>query len=259
VNSVDDEKFTKVWVEPFLKYDSLKVPWQVILGNHDYEGDCAAEINYTYSEKNPEKLWRLPAKNYTFSHTLASGTKIDFFGLDTNGTAADIVKTRPHLVEELKQNRTWLANQLAQSTAKWKVVFGHHPMYTKSTKHGAAGRRLRDPTFTKHNCNISRDGFAFEEVLVQGKVDAYFAGHEHVFQHHEAKGVNHFVCGASIGEVSFWSEEDVSTKVTWFDSTMRKWGFVGVTVTDDEMEVGFYNASGGDVDKVHEVKITKLT
>ncbi len=34
---MDDPLFRTVWRDTFLPYDSLRVPWKVILGNHDYE------------------------------------------------------------------------------------------------------------------------------------------------------------------------------------------------------------------------------
>jgi len=39
-----------------------------------------------------------------------------------------------------------------------------------------------------------------DDVLIANGVDAYFCGHEHLFQHHHCNGVDHFVCGASGAE-----------------------------------------------------------
>jgi hypothetical protein len=37
VDSVDDPVFQRVWRDTFLIHPTLRVPWKVILGNHDYQ------------------------------------------------------------------------------------------------------------------------------------------------------------------------------------------------------------------------------
>jgi len=57
VASVDDPQwqtsFEKVYSAP-----SLQVPWQVILGNHDYRGNCDAQV--AYGQTSPR--WKMPAR-----------------------------------------------------------------------------------------------------------------------------------------------------------------------------------------------------
>src|SRR5271170_5423387 len=50
VQSVDDPHWQKSFEEVY--HDpALQVPWQVILGNHDYHGNCDAQI--AYGKNNP--------------------------------------------------------------------------------------------------------------------------------------------------------------------------------------------------------------
>lgn len=179
---------------------------QVILGNHDYEGEPQTQIDFTTSKFNPKGLWQMPAKvwlawceikwcqNYTWTEKLADGTTVDFFGYDSNGASAYIDRSFPGhdaagttrearfvfgLIVWKALNffsRAWLKGQLEKSQAKWKIVFAHHPFYTKSDGHGFAGEVLRSSgSFTDFR-GRKHQGFNMEEVFVNGGVDAYFAG-----------------------------------------------------------------------------------
>ena len=62
----------------------------------------------------------------------------------------------------------WLENALASSTAKWKFVVGHHPLWSSGGskfEQAKVMRRLILPTLCKY-------------------ADAYFAGHEHSLEVH---------------------------------------------------------------------------
>ena len=52
-----------------------------------------------------------------------------------------------------------LLSDLKKSTARWKIVFAHHPMYTKGFKHGVLGDCLRNETYT--GLNTWMYGFTF--------------------------------------------------------------------------------------------------
>jgi len=55
VNHVSDPQFKRCWSDVFLKYESLRVPWRMILGNHDYMGIPHAQIDFHYDRKyNPD-------------------------------------------------------------------------------------------------------------------------------------------------------------------------------------------------------------
>jgi len=168
-------------------------------------------------------------------------------------------------------------------------VFGHHPQYTRSRDHGIEGDCLRvaffDPSNHRNkkyslgyfnydnsnnkNPNSTNDdndaqnvnknvvGFGLEDVLVNGNVDAYFSGHEHLFEYHYANGIHHFMCGsAGTSGVKFYGGEDQSRELTWYDNTKSKYGFVGVTIVDDtNMKVTYYDAPSGS--EIYTVNVKK--
>ena len=77
---------------------------------------------------------------------------VEFFAIDTTPLG-----WRTKDAEQLK----WLEGALKKSTARWKVVFGHHPLYSHSKRpYNATLIRRLEPLFVKH------------------KVDLYVAGHD---------------------------------------------------------------------------------
>ena len=134
-------------------YDPLRIPFFASLGNHDWglADSPAAEVLYSY--KSPS--WRMPATRYTFTAGPAQ-----FFALDTQGMS--------------EAQLLWLTEELDKSTAPWKIVYGHHPIYS----HGAHGDTPR----------------LVAQLLpvLKTRADLYLAGHEHDMQHLKPEGRLHF-------------------------------------------------------------------
>jgi len=88
-------------------------------------------------------------------------------------------------------------------------------------------------------------GYAMEETFETGGVACYFTGHEHVFQHHRARGIDHFVLGASGAQtVGFYQGEDRSRPpLDWIDR-QRTNGFLAVEVTADRVVSRFVSNKG---------------
>ena len=104
-----------------------RVPMYTILGNHEDD-----DANYYRYFHNPE-----PEYYYSFMYG-----NTEFFLVDTN---------RP--VTEDSEQYKWLEQQLAKSTATWKIVVHHHPPYSSeendhgnswvgSTSYGTHARNL---------------------------------------------------------------------------------------------------------------------
>jgi tartrate-resistant acid phosphatase type 5 len=105
--------------------------------------------------------WKMPATYYTFMAGVAQ-----FFALDTN--------------EMSRAQLAWLDSEIRKSTAHWKVVYGHHPIYS-------AGAHSDNPTLIKQLL-----------PLLRNRVDVYIAGHDHDMQHLKTEaGVHFFVAGGA--------------------------------------------------------------
>ena len=155
--STSDPNWKKWWDE---MYDPLGIQFYASLGNHDwgYADSPAAEVMYTAQSPS----WRMPRTYYTFTAGPAQ-----FFALDTN--------------EISRAQLMWLDEQLAASTARWKIVYGHHPIYS-------AGAHADSPRLIKQ----------LLPVLKARRADVFIAGHDHDMQHLRPEdGVNFFVAGGA--------------------------------------------------------------
>ena len=64
-----------LWQENFEKVYSVKslmIPWYIALGNHDYEGNAEAELEYAKTSKR----WIEPARYFSFTKKVNSSTQV---------------------------------------------------------------------------------------------------------------------------------------------------------------------------------------
>ena len=178
VATVDDHQwqtsFEKVYTAP-----SLQVRWQAILGNHDYNGNCDAQIAYS----RVSHRWNMPARYYTRTERIDAATEVEFFYLDTTPMAKHRHDEFPAgtdlAAQDLDRQLAWFKAALEASTAPWKIVVGHHPVYS-------GGEHGDTPYIVKH----------ILPLMQEHKVQVYFNGHDHDLQHLQAGSVNLFCSGA---------------------------------------------------------------
>jgi acid phosphatase len=213
VKSAEDRQW-KTKFEDIYAAPALQVPFYASLGNHDHYGNEQAQVDYA----RHNKLWNLPAFYYTFMRTLADGTKVQFFAIDTE----PINKEQAGAADQL----AWLDKELGKSDAKWKIVFGHHPLYGHNPARG-------------HNRIMIEK---IEPLLVKHKVDIYFAGHDHTLEMLKpVKGVHYVISGAgAAGDNAYrveWTEE------SYYVATMG--GFVLCRICGDELVLEFVRPDAG--------------
>ena len=176
-------------------YEDLDFPFFMALGNHDYGGrgigyefwKGQVQIDYTNhtiqcacDPNNPDILqsfsgkWKMPAHHYRFKVEDANGTPlVAFFAIDTNS----IYYRNPWL------QRWWLSHSLARSSAKWKIVYGHHT-FLSNGQHGNAGNyenvgNLPLPPDVPTSIVDGQPIKEFFDEVILGKVHLYLAGHDH--------------------------------------------------------------------------------
>lgn len=193
--------FEEVYADP-----ALAIPIYACLGNHDRGGSIEAELHY--HEKNPR--WNLPAPDYQFSRTLADGTVIEFFAIDT---------TPIHDGQDESAQLRRLDAALARSKARWKIVFGHHPLYAN----GGSGS---DPLMIE----------VLEPIFTRRGVDLYLCGHIHTLEALKPiAGVHYVVSGAGAGV-------DNAGKARWEPTTAytaTNGGFVDMRLGAGELVLEF--------------------
>ncbi len=185
VASTQDHRWLDSYENVYTSH-SLQNNWYVVLGNHDYKGNVQAEIDYTKIDRR----WNMPARYYSKIMTLNNDTtqQVLLVFLDTTPLIAEYYQSAEHAdvkTQDSLVQRKWLEGILNTSSPnlKWKIVFGHHPLYT-------GGKRM------KANETIELQHL-LKPILEKYKVDAYICGHEHSMQYIKPDGKTHyFVSGA---------------------------------------------------------------
>lgn len=161
-----DELFDPRWQRDWERfYTQLGIRFYATFGNHDHYTARGAETEIQRSLRSSS--WCLPKPYYTFT-----AGPVQFFALDTN----PIENREPAYQEQLD----WLERALAASSARWKVVYGHHPIFSTGPD-GDTEEMVEEvlPVLTRH------------------QADAYLAGHEHVMEYLKPEGtLSFFVAGA---------------------------------------------------------------
>jgi len=119
----------------------------------------------------------------------------------------------------------WLDRSLAESGARWKIVYGHHPLYSHATAEG------------RYATMIER----LEPILVRHGVDLYLAGHDHVLDMMKPiHGVYHVTSGGGSGDDEAY--DVVQTDESYYAATGG--GITFFRVTTDELVIEFLDLDG---------------
>lgn len=176
------------WISSFENIytaQSLHVKWFPVLGNHDYISNPDAEVEYSKISSR----WSMPSRYYSRTFTIGADTVLLAF-LDTDpivkemlGVKHDTIKYPAGGVERQYQ---WLENLLSSSKARWKMVVGHHPLYTggwrKDSRDTKNMKEYLEPVFAKYN------------------VDVYICGHEHHLEYIKPAGKTHYIISGAASE-----------------------------------------------------------
>ena len=231
IASVDDPQWTNSF-ENVYSGANLQRDWFVILGNHDYKGNPQAEIDYSKKSRR----WNMPARYYSKTEKINDSVSILFVFIDTNPFIAKYQKKKESYADLGMQDTTkqlkWLDELLSTSKAKWKIVIGHHPVYSTGSEHGNTEEMLA----------------VIKPRLEKYKVDMYLAGHEHDLQHQQPEGtVDYVVSGAGS------STRPTSIKsMTKFAEAVS--GFAAFTCTADSLTTYFINYKGENIYSYSRVK-----
>lgn len=226
VQSVNDPLWMTNY-ETIYDHPKLMDDWYPILGNHEYQGNTQAVIDYS----NISRRWVMPARYYVKT-ILPEGksdlfSKVKLFFIDTVPLIDQYYEEGDKYKDVFAQDSTmqlrWLEEGLAKATEDFKIVIGHHPIYVSEKKRVDEQSLIEklDPLLRKYNVSI------------------YIAGHSHTFQHLTKKDttVNYVVNGSgSLGR------EPLKGPDTQFCSSDE--GFSVVSVGKDKVKMTFINYEG---------------
>jgi len=140
-------KIKAVFEDPYQPLLKAKVPFFPVLGNHDIR---------TNNGDDEVKYFKMPGRYYSFIRG-----PVQFFALNTNALDANQL--------------TWLDTELGRSRSPWKIVYGHHNVFTTFTNYVDSGQllgRTLSPLLSKHRVNLYLNGHVhgYERTLPQDGV-----------------------------------------------------------------------------------------
>ena len=160
---VDDGASKLQWTDDLFKPCQelfARVPVYPCIGNH--------EKNHAHYYK----YFSLPKPEYYYSFTYGNA---EFLSIDTNKSVAPD-----------SEQYKWIEKTLAASTAKWKICYHHHPLYSSdsddygdtikgNSTFGAAKHKVLIPLYEKYNVDIVMNGhihlYERTHPIRAGKVD----------------------------------------------------------------------------------------
>ena len=222
--------------DPLFKYSfediytdfSLQWDWYPVLGNHDYKSNPDAQVDYSKISRR----WKMPARYYAkkfpINGDLSNQVLIAF--IDTNPLIPEFYSNAEYGPNVKGQDTTaqkrWLAKTLADTdpAIKWKIVVGHHPIYTGGSRTEAydtkAVRSSLKSTFEKYG------------------VDVYLTGHEHSMQYIKPAGkTNYFISGSA-------SEKTPVKLIADAEMVASDYGFMLFSIGNNQLRVQAINDQG---------------
>ena len=184
----DGKRFQDMFVEPYGKFGWGNPDFRLytVLGNHDWHTSRAAALAQVRFHETTRPFY-MDGISYAAQPPAAKG-EVEVFALDTHVLLAgekvlddkladdgsEVATTRldtsePWAVPATPAERAMVAaleTRLKASTAKWKIVIGHHPLWASAGGKFQQSRALRAallPTLCRY-------------------ADLYFAGHEHTLE-----------------------------------------------------------------------------
>ena len=220
VSSVTDDQWQEKF-ETMYSTTSLQVPFYAVLGNHDYYSNPEAEVEYAKTSGR----WRMPSRYYSFTKAVDDSTSAEFFCLDTTPLDAEKVEEleEGHAVDSVdyRIQMSWLERQLQLSNSRWKIVVGHHALYSGGVHGNNKGLiALLEPVFLKY------------------RVDLYLSGHDHDLEMKKPINGIHYVVSGGGG---------THRSVTWGDNAFyaaTNMGFTWFRISAHDLVIEFLKKDG---------------
>ncbi|ERN11017.1 purple acid phosphatase 4 [Amborella trichopoda] len=227
LTGVDDPAFEQSFTSIYTA-QSLQKPWYTVLGNHDYRGDVLAQLSPVLRKLNSRWL--------CMRSFIVETETADFFFVDTNPFVDEYwaipnehsydwrgVIPRHRYIETLLKH---VDVALRESSAKWKIVVGHHPI--RSVGH--------------HGNTVELDQLLLP-ILEANHVDLYVNGHDHCLEH--ISGITSPIQFLTSGGGSkAWRGIDDSANKDGLRFYYDGQGFMSLSLTPDRCEFVFYDLNG---------------
>jgi 3',5'-cyclic AMP phosphodiesterase CpdA len=202
------DDYRRKFEEPYRALLDHGVRFYAVLGNHD----DPRQVTYEPFNMHGERYYSFAPPEDVITRVV---TPVEFFALDSTNLDAGQLE--------------WLDGRLAASRARWKIVYMHHPLYTSGRYRSTA--------------RIHR--WRLEPILIKHGVDAFFSGHEHIYQRSALEsGVQYFISGGA-GSLRAGDGAPASYIARSFD---RDYHFMLVEIDDDALYFQAISRAGRTID-----------
>ncbi|WP_109832721.1 metallophosphoesterase [Reichenbachiella versicolor] len=221
----------KTSFEDVYRHHNLFCNWYAAIGNHGYRGNPQAQVDYTKISQR----WQMPARYYVKNFE-DDNISIKIVFLDTNPFEDQYYRQDKYMSvwdQDSTRQLVWMDSVLSDNSADWKIIVGHHPLYS-------GGKRIHSTGSIKNH---------LEKVLIKYNVDLYFAGHEHDLQHihNPAYKTHHIISGAG-------SDIRETGKMEYTKFAAAQNGFVAASALKDKLLIRFINVKG---EVIHHFELNK--
>ncbi|XP_044138864.1 tartrate-resistant acid phosphatase type 5 [Bufo gargarizans] len=234
VTDVNDFRFQKTFENVFNGESLLSVPWYVIAGNHDHNGNVTAQIAYS----KVSSRWKYPDLYYDLSFKIpGTNVSLRLLMLDTIvlcGNSDDFLEAQPLGAANSKladEQLEWLIEKLQTSKDEYLLVAGHYPVWSIA-EHGST------------DCLVD----FVEPLLKKYRVTAYLSGHDHNVQYlQDDNGIGYVLSGAgNFMENSRKHEDNVPPGyLRFFEGDLETMGsFVYMQATPKELNITYIQSGG---------------
>ncbi|MFM7696838.1 MAG: metallophosphoesterase [Vulcanococcus sp.] len=191
------------FLRPYAELLAAKVPFHAVLGNHDIRT----------ANGDPQVAYR-PFGMKGRYYAVRRGD-LELFMLDTNGNADWAGQLR------------WLRSALGTSTAPWKVVVGHHPIYSSGYYGNDPGLRGK-----------------IASLMQRHGVQLYINGHEHNYERSRPiEGITYLVVGGGGASLRPILPTDQSARA------LSTYSFAELEAGPRELTVAAWDSKGQLIDR----------
>lgn len=235
LTGVDDKAFEESFTNIYTA-KSLQKQWYSVLGNHDYRGNVEAQLSPALREIDSRWL--------CMRSFIVNAEIIEFFFVDTNPFIKDYwkkaemdssfndISPREYYISNLLKD---LDMALKESSAKWKVVVGHHAIRSVSV-HGDTVELVEE----------------LLPILKDNGVDLYVNGHDHCLERISSKDspIQFLTSGGGSKSWRGVYTQNADNLQFFYDGQ----GFMSMELIKEELKMAFYDIFGQNL---HEWTMTK--
>ncbi|KAM7279049.1 hypothetical protein ACFE04_006183 [Oxalis oulophora] len=225
-----EDSFTNIYTA-----NSLQKQWYSVLGNHDYRGDAEAQLS--------PFLRQIDSRWICLRSFIVNAEFADIFFVDTTPFVESyFTDPEGHKYDwrGIGNRKTYTKNllndvesALSRSSAKWKIVVGHHAI-----------RSIGHHGDTQELINL------LLPILKANNVDFYMNGHDHCLEHISDKDSPIQFLTSGAGSKAWRGDVDNTNKgdVKFFYDGQ---GFMSVKLTPSAAKMQFYDVSGTVLHRVN--------